>query len=63
MMPPRDLPRADETSPGGHLTEPARSVHILFNHCFEDKAQRNAQDLLHLLGNDELPASLPGLVS
>jgi uncharacterized protein YecE (DUF72 family) len=32
------------------LAGPARSVHVLFNNCFEDKAQRNARELAELLG-------------
>lgn len=31
------------------LTGPARSVHVLFNNCFEDKAQQNARELVALL--------------
>jgi uncharacterized protein YecE (DUF72 family) len=31
------------------LAERAETVHVLFNNCFEDKAQRNARELLQLL--------------
>jgi uncharacterized protein YecE (DUF72 family) len=34
-----------------HLAERARHVHVLFNNCYEDKAQRNARELLDLLGS------------
>jgi len=37
--------------PGVHrLAERSRTVHVLFNNCFEDKAQRNALEFLELLG-------------
>ena len=42
-----------------HLAERAPAVHVLFNNCFEDKAQRNARDLLQLLASAELPARPP----
>ncbi|HEU4583319.1 MAG TPA: DUF72 domain-containing protein [Polyangiaceae bacterium] len=32
------------------LGKAARSVHVLFNNCFEDKAQVNARELVELLG-------------
>jgi uncharacterized protein YecE (DUF72 family) len=37
-------------APVRRLAQHARSVHVLFNNCFEDKAQRNAKEFLELLG-------------
>jgi uncharacterized protein YecE (DUF72 family) len=35
--------------PVQRLADSARTVHVLFNNCFEDKAQRNATEFLSLL--------------
>jgi uncharacterized protein YecE (DUF72 family) len=41
------------------LAERARSVHVLFNNCYEDKAQRNARELQQLLSSVESSALTP----
>jgi uncharacterized protein YecE (DUF72 family) len=44
--------------PVQRLAERARSVHVLFNNCFEDKAQRNATTFLELFARG--PGSAAG---
>jgi uncharacterized protein YecE (DUF72 family) len=34
------------------LAERARSVHVLFNNCYQDKAQQNARELVQLLSSE-----------
>lgn len=44
------MPVASGVQPGGN-----RETHVLMNNCYSDYAQRNAQQLIDLLGLDERP--------
>jgi uncharacterized protein YecE (DUF72 family) len=45
-------PELQSLVPGiAQLGKAARSVHVLFNNCFEDKAQVNARELVDMLGD------------
>ena len=41
------------------LAGAARAVHVLFNNCFEDKAQHNARELVQLLGSEPVAGDSP----